>query len=273
MGEYIRAGLGLTTVTTTTSNGTITPTNTFQAANTTDPLAGLAQCAASWASYNLLLIEPYATSSQSTYIATIVTAITHGSGHVYTTVDNIPVASGKFSPTKVLNTTVYSTTSTEIDSLTTVTPNVSTPSCSRLGPSDCSLLYNSYVQSLGLAPNASVPSITPAPTNSPACPEYYYKPWSSCSYWYDNVQGCLISGANVQLFYFPSKTTNGTQSHNITASPVVQSYAPGITFTSPSIYLSFDYLSAISGPDYRHRTTENRELPWPQKLSRNAGWC
>jgi len=46
----------------------------------------------------------------------------------------------------------------------------------------------------------------------------------------------------VQLFYFPSKTANAS----ITAGPVVQSYAPGVTFTSPSIYLSFDYLSAMS---------------------------
>ena len=58
---------------------------------------------------------------------------------------------------------------------------------------------------------------------------------------------CSVYGSNVQLFYFPPKTTGASPpSENSNLPAMVQSYAPGITFTSPSIYLSFDYLKAYS---------------------------
>ena len=248
VGDYVRSGLGLKEVNTTLDTATVTPTNTFTVVNSTSSLAALAQCAASWASYELLLTPPYNTETTSTYITEIAADLTFGDGDVYTAFDNIPVASGSFAPTAILQTTIYSTTFMEVYALITPIPTISSPPCSSLAPSDCSLLYDSYVQSLGLPPNATVPSLTPAPTNSPACPDYFYQPQTSCSYWRETVQDCSVSGANVQLFYFPPKTANATdQVQNITAGPVVKSYAPGITFTSPSIYLSFDYLSAISG--------------------------
>jgi len=51
----------------------------------------------------------------------------------------------------------------------------------------------------------------------------------------------------VQVFYFPPSSANASATYaNVTSQTVVQSWAPGITFTSPSIYLSFDHLSAYS---------------------------
>ncbi|KAK4892325.1 hypothetical protein LTR27_009159 [Elasticomyces elasticus] len=174
---------------------------------------------------------------------------TYGTDNVYTTLDGVPIASGNFTPTAVVREMVTTTTSTYSMLTTTINDarTSTTPSCSTsdISPSDCSLLYVSYIHSLGLASNATVPRITPAPTNSPQCSAYYYKPWSSC-YTRTGQDGglCSVGGVNVQLFYFPPTTANGNATKS--NATMVQSYAPGITFTSPSIYLSFDYLLASS---------------------------
>jgi hypothetical protein len=161
------------------------------------------------------------------------------------------VATGNFTPTKVLTTTVTFTEHTVLTEYTTLPPSAtpSQPACGSVGPANCSLLYVSYLQSLGLPLNASVPSITPVPTNSPRCPVYYYSPVVGTSWGPDDDPAnanCLITGQNVRLFYFPSatavvgnNTVNGSRGET-----VVYSFAPNITFTSPSVYLSFDYLTA-----------------------------
>ncbi|KAK3615509.1 hypothetical protein LTR56_026551 [Elasticomyces elasticus] len=263
LGAYIREGLGLTT-TTTESSSTPTPSveatyqnsttygNTFGAQNTSleGSLSRWQTCAESWSSYESIQ------DADVTFITTTYTTVsgqtanvTYGTGDVYTTLGGIPVVSGNFTPPKVVRTVInITTTSSTWNVLTKNDPRTTeTPACSSISPSECSLLYDSYLHSLGLPSNASVPSITPAPTNSPACPAYYYKPWSSCTHYRDSgtdLGTCYVEGANVQLFFFPPQTANGTAAPNAT---VVQSYAPGITFTSPSIYMSFDYLSASSG--------------------------
>ncbi|KAK5732260.1 hypothetical protein LTR17_010706 [Elasticomyces elasticus] len=263
LGAYIREGLGLTT-TTTKSTSTPTPSaeatyansttfgNTFGAQNTSleGSLSQWQTCAESWSSYESIqdadvtfITTTYTTVSNQT------TNVTYGTGDVYTTLGGIPVVSGNFTPTKVVRTVIdITTTSSTWNVVTKNDPRTTkTPACSSISPSQCSLLYDSYLHNLGLPSNASVPSITPAPTNSPACPAYYYKAWSSCTHYRDSgtdLGTCYVEGANVQLFFFPPRTANGTAAPNAT---VVQSYAPGITFTSPSIYMSFDYLSASSG--------------------------
>ncbi|KAK3657604.1 hypothetical protein LTR56_002379 [Elasticomyces elasticus] len=263
LGAYIREGLGLTT-TTTESSSTPTPSaeatyansttfgNTFGAQNTSleGSLSQWQTCAESWSSYESIQ------DADVTFITTTYTTVsgqtanvTYGTGDVYTTLGGIPVVSGNFTPTKVVRTVIdITTTSSTWNVVTKNDPRTTeTPACSSISPSECSLLYESYLHSLGLPSNASVPSITPAPTNSPACPAYYYKAWSSCTHYRDSgtdLGTCYVEGANVQLFFFPPRTVNGTAAPNAT---VVQSYAPGITFTSPSIYMSFDYLSASSG--------------------------
>lgn len=255
LGSYIRAGLAYSDVNTTTSTTTSTleepsrsPTFAgFRPKNDTNDFAALSKCAASWSSYNAF------TSTDVTYPLTTSTSIQHththltqGTGAVYTTRDGIPVASGSFQPTKVIKSQIIITSSTTEHAASTQHPASfnATPSCPSIKPKKCSSLYSAYLSSLGLPSNASIPAITPAPTNSPPCPQYYFRPSSSCSYYQDNVDSsCYISGQSVQVFYFPPNTVNGSDAPTSITSPVVQEYAPGITFTSPSIYLSFDYLS------------------------------
>jgi len=250
VGHYIRSGLAYDAA--AHHSGKALSVATGKAGNNTIDYASVAQCAASWSSYQAF------TSTDITRVPIVVTSfntttteLTYGANDVYTTRSGVPVASGSFTPTKVVQTVLNITSSTTTHLRTTQNPArfSASPTCSSVSPSDCSLLYVSYLQSLGLSSNASVPSITPAPSNSPHCPKYHYKTTTGCNYWNDYGGGlgtCYVSGANVQLFYFPSKTANASNGTSITTGPIVQSYAPGVTFTSPSIYLSFDYLSAMS---------------------------
>ncbi|RMY59666.1 hypothetical protein D0863_11856 [Hortaea werneckii] len=253
LGSYIRAGLAYsdantTELLTTPKEPSVQPTSTgFRPNNDTNDFAALSKCAASWSSYDAF------TSTDLTYPLTTSTSIQHthtrltqGTGAVYTTRDGIPVASGSFRPTKVVKSQIVITSSTTEYITSTQHPASfnATPSCPSIKPKKCSSLYSAYLSSLGLPSNASIPAITPAPTNSPPCPQYYFRPSSSCSYYQDDVDSsCYISGQSVKVFYFPPQTANGSDVPTSITSPVVQEYAPGITFTSPSIYLSFDYLS------------------------------
>ncbi|KAI6824909.1 hypothetical protein KC332_g8285 [Hortaea werneckii] len=253
LGSYIRAGLAYsdantTELKTTSKEPSVQPTATgFRPNNDTNDFAALSKCAASWSSYDAF------TSTDLTYVLTISTStqltkkhLTQGTGAVYTTRDGIPVASGSFRPTKVVMSQIVITSSTTEYVTSTQHPANfnATPSCPSIKPKKCSSLYSAYLSSLGLPSNASIPAITPAPTNSPPCPQYYFRPSSSCSYYQDDVDSsCYISGQSVKVFYFPPQTANGSDVPTSITFPVVQEYAPGITFTSPSIYLSFDYLS------------------------------
>ncbi|GAB1743940.1 hypothetical protein NU219Hw_g984t1 [Hortaea werneckii] len=253
LGSYIRACLAYsdantTGLTTTSEKPSRSPTFAgSRPKNDTNDYDALSKCAASWSSYNAF------TSSDVTYLDTTSTSIQHthtrltqGTGAVYTTRDGIPVASGSFRPTKVVKSQIVITSSTTENVPSTQHPASfnATPSCPSIKPKKCSSLYSAYLDSLGLPSNASIPAITPAPSNSPPCPQYYFRPSSSCSYYRDDVDSsCYISGQSVQVFYFPPKTANGSDVPASITSAVVQEYAPGITFTSPSIYLSFDYLS------------------------------
>jgi hypothetical protein len=228
LGRYIQAGL----------NGFAYSENDAESCD------DLLTCAASWSSYNATL--PTITTdfgSYTTYPRTtlINTTEVYGTGDVYTTREGIPVASGDFTPTLTINTVVTVVTTTSSYVTKSHPPATNTPSC-KFSPADCSKLYVSYISSLGLPPNASIPEITPAPANSPPCPGYYYKPFSTC---YQSTQSatedCKLYGNSVELFYFPSRTDGAPEP----TAPPTYSYAPGVTFTSPSIYLSFDYLSGL----------------------------
>lgn len=115
----------------------------------------------------------------------------------------------------------------------------------------CSQMWQGYLLSLGITTpldKATEPAITPMPSNRPRCsigdPSVTY----TGATW-DNT--CFISGNSVGLFYWPSATASGglpTPAPNITAAPVTV-VRGNLTFTSPSVYLSFDTLSAIQGHD------------------------
>ena len=158
--DYIRAGLGLAQA----SDSADTAGNS----TSTDPsaLADLASCATSWAAYSSQLSSfALNTTSSTTSYSAWSTSLVSGTGDVYTTSAGIPVASGNFTPTLTVP-TVYNITSSQTFTYTTTDAPTNTPKCS-FTPKDCSRLYVSYLSSLGLSANASVPSITPAPSNSP----------------------------------------------------------------------------------------------------------
>ena len=100
-------------------------------------------------------------------------------------------------------------------------------------------MYSSYRSSLGLSANASLPSITPAPTNSPRCDDvvgdYLASGYSSedgC--WASEASECVVSGTSVQLFYWDTVTAPGVRNNS---GPVTAIYG-NLTFTSPSVYIS-----------------------------------
>lgn len=246
VGEYIQAGLGATITTTATFYEVITTAVPYSASSnhTSEDYDALATCAASWSSYDILaanntryITVPYTTATL------INTTIVYGTGDVYTSYGRIPVVAGGFTPTRTANRLLNVSITTFSYASTTSNPALitQTPACS-FSPKDCSRLYVSYVSSLGLPYNASVPKITPAPQNSPDCPDYYYKPYTTSyvSTQSDLTADCKLYGNSVELFYFPSTTEGQPQP----TTPVTYEYKEGTTFTSPSIYLSFDYIKA-----------------------------
>ncbi|GIZ38563.1 hypothetical protein CKM354_000197900 [Cercospora kikuchii] len=266
--DYIRAGLGYDgpvqiTQTkyeyyVTTQHVTVTAGSPPAPPPPNQDLAAASACSSSWSKYRSRASRNVVWKHITTTVyQALTTDLTYGTGDVYSTepVYKIPVARGNFTATstatsRVLNITSISETATE--STRNKTLARATPTCDLLKPKECSKLYVEYISSLGLPYNASVPKVTPAPANSPPCPEYFYKPFSTCqkSFVTSYSNDCTIMGNSVQLFYFPTQSTTPTiePSGTITQPPaVVYEYAPGTTFTSPSIYLKFDYLSAERG--------------------------
>ncbi|KAH9827933.1 Ribonuclease H protein [Teratosphaeria destructans] len=250
--------------------------NTTSSSSTTSTIT---DCAASWAAHSAATeLDVTITKVNITIVTAIHRNVTYGKGDVYATFDGIPVAHGVFTPTEVRDTVINVTTIVPIYETTTFTTTGPAPYCTS-SPEDCRKLYVAYIASLGLPPNATVPKITPVPPNSPRCPVYYYQPTTECSYHYDREpEPCLIYGQNVEIFYFPNKTANSTANdtaqdaaqiaaqntvhtttppiaqqsahknetyHNVTGI-VVQHFYRNITFTSPTLYLSYDYLRAES---------------------------
>lgn len=100
-------------------------------------------------------------------------------------------------------------------------------------------MYSAFRHSLGLNASATIPAMSPAPTNSPRCLETanVTKGCTRQTYHYP----CSILGNNVKLFYWPPATTPPA---NI--SQAVTVVDGSVTFTSPSVYLSFASLSAVA---------------------------
>lgn len=209
-------------------------------------LSSMLKCAKEWSSYDSLISANIFTGRETkTYHREKQTTLTYGTGKVYTSSAGIPVAHGTFTSTSFVVTVVTVTkTSTNWPLRTTGTARTQkTPTCSSLLWPDCSRLYSSYISSLGLPWNATVPSIDPPPFNSPACSIYNYQPWTSCHYSTEVDPGCSVSADNVQLFYFEPTTS---KAHASVTDIVVHTFAPGTTFSSPSIYLLFNNLTAAA---------------------------
>ncbi|OQO14634.1 hypothetical protein B0A48_00015 [Cryoendolithus antarcticus] len=121
-------------------------------------------------------------------------------------------------------------------------------------------MWQTYLGSLGLPTtivNATEPLITPVPTNRPRCS---VGPVSkSCGT--VAPASCIISANKVDLFYWPAVTAapNATgQSSN--GSAIVTAVYGTHTFTSPSVYLLFDKIQAISTSDLDFTCTFSASL-------------
>lgn len=198
--------------------------------------------------------ETFFSTTTTWYLNALVpTVLTSGTGDVYTTSDGIPVASGTFTPLQTVSTAVNITSvvPTWTHTLANLTWSAEMPLCT-VDSVYCSVLWKDYYGNVTstMSPSTTSPAPTPPPStsNQPLCNEANYHLVTSCTTWGNATNDkCVLEGANVRLFYFPPQTANTSGIyHNATASKVVQSYKGNITFTSPSIYLSFDYLSATS---------------------------
>lgn len=196
-------------------------------------------CIKRWSEYDSstsAVVEICTTSVEQSWVDT--TALTLGTAEVYTTTDGIPVASGNFTATKIITTTFWRT-STSLSWYPETTGKLpkATPRCRSRSYAERSEFCDSYLSGLGFRRDTT--TITPSVSfDSSACP----LPVRSCSTYTESYPGCFLGGGNAKLFYFPSFADSPGM-------VVYHSYADGITFTAPSIYLSFDYLAATSmGP-------------------------
>lgn len=122
-------------------------------------------------------------------------------------------------------------------------------------------MWQSYLLSLGITTplnEATEPAITPMPTNRPRC-SIGDASWSHTAATWDNT--CYLSGDRVELFYWPTATSEVTAipPGNITAAPVT-AVRGNLTFTSPSVYLSFNTISAILDHD-ADRISNSQTIP------------
>ncbi|KAE9976512.1 hypothetical protein EG328_003301 [Venturia inaequalis] len=230
-------------------------------------------CAAATPSYS---------RAQSAFLENRTTAFfpTFTTSHQYTTefwdtytVDcqNITHARG----TTPLSSYVYYNTTTfkNYTSTADYTYPVPPPSCS-IAPDDCKAVQSSYSKE-----SAAFTKFTSAFTppyyvvNSPASP--------SCSTACTAKPQCMIKGDHVKVIYWPVTTTgaNSCRSNGTTVPPTATGLrtieALGTTFTSPSVYLSFQSLSAYDWGCYRQigQGISNTIIAIPpESLSSAVGW-
>nr|OQO30733.1 hypothetical protein B0A51_01857 [Rachicladosporium sp. CCFEE 5018] len=256
LGSIILDGLGGDDLTTTSFVTRLTTV----IVNNTSATTGWQACQTSQVSWSELytsLRQPHweTTSFVNTIDSTVVTYnVTLGNADVYTTIDGIPHARATLTPTATshfIDTFINADSTTRtLSSLVeqgTADPSGS-PNCT-IDTVQCSTMWQTYLDSLGLPTtiaNATEPVITPVPTNRPRCS---VGPVSkSCGT--VAPASCIISANKVDLFYWPAVTAapNATgQSSN--GSAIVTAVYGTHTFTSPSVYLLFDKIQAISTSD------------------------
>lgn len=170
-----------------------------------------------------------------------------GIADVYTTVDGVPRAHGTLTVTSSHHYvgTYYRTHTYNNEPSTTGRLLLPSPNCT-IAQTVCNSMYSSYSSSLHLGTDKTIPYIFPVPTNSPRCNEGNV--YDGCTGTITNA-GCTIFGANVQVFYWPTATTTNSDSiatRTPNGSSIVTAVVRNITMTSPSVYLSFQKLSALA---------------------------
>ncbi|KAI7152311.1 hypothetical protein KC349_g9012, partial [Hortaea werneckii] len=185
--------------------------------------------------------EACAAQSSSTSYYNRSWSVPMGLADVYTTVNGVPYAHGTFTTTGIMWTTTVQTNEFATD-------KVPVPDCG-IGQEMCIEMYKDYMKSMGL--NLYVddfPPISPAPTNSPRCPRPYFPLNSEGDGTSIIGPPCSVWAGHVELFYWPPEPS--TVSGHITAAPKETREAitvvgnTTLTMTSPSVYVSFDALTA-----------------------------
>lgn len=147
------------------------------------------------------------------------------------------------------------------------------PSC-RIEPDDCKAVQSSYSKESS-AFGRFTSSYTPPyyVVNPPAVP--------SCSTVCTAKPLCMIKGDHVRVIYWPVTTTgaNSCRSNGTTVTPTATEIRTieslGTTFTSPSVYLSFQSLSAYDWGCYKQigEGISNTIIAMaPESLSSAVGW-
>ncbi|KAM0718495.1 hypothetical protein Q7P37_005565 [Cladosporium fusiforme] len=201
----------------------------------------------SWSEAWTSAFDPKVVTNSTTYTSTMDTItfnVTFGNADVYTTIDGIPHAHGELKATS---------TSQSVGTYIEYTPRVWTSTTSRsaafanpspnctIGTSKCIDLWETYLDDQGLPTmidNVTEPAITPVPTDRPRCSVGDIS--LSCA---PEKTRCIISANKVDLFYWPAPTAapNASQASNVTTTVF-----RNITMTSPSVYLIFDHLQALT---------------------------
>ncbi|TLD32240.1 hypothetical protein E2P81_ATG05216 [Venturia nashicola] len=177
--------------------------------------------------------------------------------------------------TTPLSSYVYYNTTTFINYTSTASSTYPGPSPScRIEPDDCKAVQSSFSKE-NAAFNKFTSLYTPPydVVNPPVTP--------ACSTVCTAKPMCMIKGDHVKVIYWPVTTTgaNSCRSNGTTVPPTVTGIqtiqALGTTFTSPSVYLSFQSLSAYDWGCYKKigEGVSNTiiALP-PESLSSAVGW-
>lgn len=167
--------------------------------------------------------------------------LTLGTADVFTSIDGISVASGSFTPTKTQTAEILRTK--PIFSRETITTGLlpkRRPSCSHVNYSQRSVICDAYLSSRGLRRNEYNVTAPYKWFDSLACP----LPQTTCSYYSESSSRCLLGAHQAHLYYFPPGIRATGTDADKTPFGASHSYAPGVTFTYPSAYLSFDYITA-----------------------------
>lgn len=199
-------------------------------------------CIRSWAIYEASTAA--AIEVQTEYNTTLIRdTLTLGNASVYTERDGFPVASGDYTSTALIVDTLYRTkTSPWMNTLTKGPWPQSTPRCKSLCYSDRSRTCDSYLSDAGFLRSGNSRAPPTVWYDSVACP----LPYTTCTLDQAAPSGCSVDATNAVLYYFgaPEHSSSGCD----LSTDVWYSHLPGVTFTSPSIYISFGQLTATSKP-------------------------
>ena len=244
------------------STSTSTDFVTVTISNDTDPAAQ--DCQASLVSWNDAYsahLLPTTWYNSSINYTTISETYVKGTADVYTTQDGIPRAHGTYTFFENItwSTTITSTVTQTNTFLLDPSFTNRSPNCT-IAPSACSVMYGDYRSSLGLAFNSSIPVITPAPTNSPRCPDiigeviaegytYYSGGEGMCFGRVETQHPCELYGRSVQLLYWPQATTAPGEPAKraqfaTNASTPITTIWRNHTLTYPSAYIAISSIAA-----------------------------